>query len=135
MSSKNLIQEYCQKNNLNIPVYKTERVGGEDHKPIFISSLIFNDKEFKSSEWSSKKAAELEVAGHLFNFLISIKKEVVIKNSEDNYNYFIFVDAENVDLKLEDIYSEYFYYIFFSKNTTKKWQYDLDNRCKNVKLF
>ena len=38
-SYKNILQEYCQKNNLGMPIYTYKKVGGPDHKPLWELTL------------------------------------------------------------------------------------------------
>ena len=63
MTSKNRLQEYFQKKDLDLPIYSTARAGGEDHNPTWISQVSLCDgRIFVSDPHSKKKYAELESA-------------------------------------------------------------------------
>lgn len=64
MSSKNKLQEIYQKRGFaELPKYQTQRTGGKDHVPLFISTVILPDGgKIKGDICSNKKMAELNAA-------------------------------------------------------------------------
>jgi len=77
MSAKNKIQEFLQKHDLPLPIYKYTRCGGEDHEPEWNCQIEFSislekdsEKEsFTSSIWTSKKKASEEAAKLALEYL------------------------------------------------------------------
>jgi ribonuclease III len=68
MTSKNILQEYFQKNNLELPKYKTQRLGGSDHQPVFVSEVtLYDGRVFSGEKEQNKKAAELSAAQKVLN--------------------------------------------------------------------
>lgn len=61
MSSKNILQEYCQKRRLAIPQYQSYRASAETEAPLFRSTVRFMDHEGHGSG-PTKTAAEQEAA-------------------------------------------------------------------------
>lgn len=56
---KNMLQELCQKNGYELPVYKTEKVAGPMHPPIFLSTVTVNGTEFTAMQtFNAIKPAE-----------------------------------------------------------------------------
>lgn len=73
MSAKNNLQEICQKNGYDFPKYESEIIGGEDHTPIWITTVtLYNDKIYQSSPKKSKKDSEAEAAAKAYNDIINI---------------------------------------------------------------
>ncbi|KAL3678887.1 hypothetical protein R1sor_021843 [Riccia sorocarpa] len=58
---KNLLQEYAQKNNLPLPVYQSTR-SGEDHAPVFSSSVEIAGVKYSGGSAKNKKEAEIKAA-------------------------------------------------------------------------
>ncbi|CAJ2636421.1 unnamed protein product [Trifolium pratense] len=59
---KNLLQELVEKEGLQLPVYSTNKSGGEAHKPIFTSQVEIKGEIFTGQESKSKKLAEMSAA-------------------------------------------------------------------------
>lgn len=63
VDSKNKFQEFAQANGATSPPkYLTEKVGGMDHAPEFISRVYVGDKLYGEGKGRSKKAAEKAAA-------------------------------------------------------------------------
>lgn len=69
--SVSMLQEIVQSQSKELPKYITKKIGGDDHKPIFLSILRIDylDLEF-SAEGSSKKEAQKRVAKKALENLI-----------------------------------------------------------------
>jgi hypothetical protein len=68
LSNKVLLNNLCQSHKWDFPVYKTIRTGGQDHLPLFSSSVSFFGTLFKSNEYSSKKDSEDDVAKQIITY-------------------------------------------------------------------
>lgn len=95
MSQKNKLQEVLMRRNLPVPSYDTQRVGGEDHDPSWISIVTFQTKDGVVVEMSgplcnTKKAAELTVAKIAIDSLRVDKMSPVLKKP-----FTILIDIEN----------------------------------------
>jgi len=63
VDSKNKFQEFAQANGaLTPPKYVTEKLGGEDHAPEFVSKVYIGDKHYGEGKGRSKKDAEKQAA-------------------------------------------------------------------------
>lgn len=66
LNPKSILNEFCQKKNVNGPIYEYEKVGGQSHNPLFISDIkfIFDGQliTFRGTEESSRKKSEISVA-------------------------------------------------------------------------
>jgi ribonuclease-3 len=63
IDSKNKLQELVQANGAKTPPkYVTEKLGGADHAPEFISRVYVDGKLYGEGKGSSKKAAEKQAA-------------------------------------------------------------------------
>lgn len=103
MTSKNILQEYFQKNRLELPKYKTQRLGGSDHQPVFVSEVILHDgRVFTGTQESNKKAAELNVAQKVLNE-IDFKPKKAVSTFNLKRKVGIFVDLENKPSIVEEI--------------------------------
>jgi ribonuclease-3 len=61
--SKNRFQEWVQAQGITIPPkYKTERMGGSDHAPIFRSKVYVNEQEYGEGMGKNKKESEKQAA-------------------------------------------------------------------------
>ncbi len=88
MSAKNRLQELCQKNHLSLPRYKTGRVGGSDHNPIWKSTVtLYNNHQFTGKSFSHKLAAELSAAESALEYFSKIPMNLYNHNSCLNYDY------------------------------------------------
>ena len=74
---KNYFQEWVQKKrkSTDMPRYKTDKCGGSDHQPIFLSEVFVADIKYGEGEGGSKKDAEKRAAE---NALAKLKQEGLI---------------------------------------------------------
>ncbi|HSW76873.1 MAG TPA: putative dsRNA-binding protein [Candidatus Saccharimonadales bacterium] len=103
MDYKNKLQEYFQKLKLPLPTYKTNKVGGEDHCPLWSSTVILHDNVYYEGDvFYSKSNAEKSAAQKAFVCLET-------KNTNDHHskNYSlktaIVIDIENMPKFFEEI--------------------------------
>lgn len=92
MNPKSRLNELCQKQNITLQ-YKTQRIDGPDHKPVFESIIKFQSKFF-SAKANSKAKAEEELAIQILELFN--KSNNSNKNEIFNENKIILVDLENV---------------------------------------
>ena len=59
---KSALQEYLQKRNLSVPVYKTVTSRGPDHKRLFMVEVLADNVTLAKAKGSSKKSAEQKAA-------------------------------------------------------------------------
>jgi len=59
--AKEMLQEYTQSIDCNLPVYKTEQTGSA-HKPLFNSVVYYNDEEIASATGKTKKESQQNCA-------------------------------------------------------------------------
>jgi ribonuclease III len=72
IDSKNKFQEFAQANGATAPPkYETEKMGGTDHSPEFISKVYFDGKLYGEGKGRNKKEAEKRAAD---DALIKLKK-------------------------------------------------------------
>lgn len=104
-SSKNCLQEFCQKLSLDLPVYNTIDTSNGF---LCIVELNYNDKIYKASSVArNKKYASKAAADCLLETLkTNIQKSVINIESRLNINkkYYIMIDLENVN---SDIFCSY----------------------------
>jgi hypothetical protein len=110
---KNKLQEYCQKNSLNLPRYKTKRLDSPDHFPSFRSFVFVKlDKYSKeptkstSGPKKTKKGAEMDAAEKFIeenlpeiinsSLLLPSKRLPEKATIETHQKYVIFFDVENL---------------------------------------
>lgn len=62
VDSKNKLQQFAQANGESLPRYSTEKVGGSDHSPEFVSKVYIGDKLCGEGRDRSKKEAEKAAA-------------------------------------------------------------------------
>lgn len=72
MSSKNDLQEYCQKRRWALPKYITERCGGSDHQPLWRSTVDLGGTAITGWIQSNRVEAEQQVAGAALRYLASM---------------------------------------------------------------
>lgn len=146
MSSKNILQEYCQKNKLDFPIYETYRIDGTDNLPIFECSINFLNKIYKSTG-NSKICAEKNAASIVCNEIVNnhqikfsnseIKKENVIRNNvfytlsqkysnileilDELFENIYLIDGDNCHIMNEDVFNDQksLFIYFVAKNNTK----------------
>lgn len=101
MSSKNQIQEFCQKRGLSMPKYLTTRLPSPAHQPEFVSKLAFNNSTFEGEIASSKRRAELSAAEIA---LQSLEEEKITQQIVyDGPPVLILVDLENQPRAVEQL--------------------------------
>ena len=68
MSSKNVLQEFCQKHRLPLPVYDAQRIGGTDHVPQFKCTVTINGRSYVATGLTKvdaeKNAAQRAIDAH-----------------------------------------------------------------------
>lgn len=72
MSHKNTLQEYCQKNKTNLPVYETHQTDQG-----FVSSVCLENFSARSREYPNKKSAEQDAAQKLLEKLSQNQNQVI----------------------------------------------------------
>lgn len=121
MSAKNLLQEYYQKKGLPLPTYETKRIGGSDHSPLFISTVITSDDLIiDSSPKNTRKKSELDAANKAYEVVktksklsdeSTMSKLSIKSNNENNKkiidNVIIYIDIENKPNSAGNILNEY----------------------------
>lgn len=111
MSSKNIIQEYCQKRGWAIPIYNTETLD-QSRFPSFQSTIIIPELEIEvtSDIFPNKKEAQTNAATKAYQLINSNQSKNNI-NKKLNSNIKFFVDVENKPNFVEEfikIYGEKF---------------------------
>lgn len=71
MSYKNLLQEWCQKNKVHLPIYKTENTTGVSHTHAWKSSVLVGTKYYYSEPKTNKREAEQDSAKSAYTLLSS----------------------------------------------------------------
>jgi ribonuclease-3 len=70
IDAKNRLQEWAQTNpEPALPIYVTEKVGGTDHSPQFVATVLINNQPYGRGEGRSKKEAEKQAAESAIAFL------------------------------------------------------------------
>lgn len=129
MSYKNRLQEWCQSNKVEFPVY-TSVSFGEPHQLQWKASILINNKTYNSSfSYPSKILAEQDVAQLT---LISIASNqlnppnlFISSESKTSDLYIAFIDLENVNysIKTKPINLTIYCYISsFSSVLTNVWE-------------
>lgn len=148
-SFKNLLQEYCHKNKLNLPKYDTFRIDqNKDNTPFFMSELRLFDQIFKNTS-NTKKTAEMKVAESALEYINSIDLSFQIKEKNirkqkvnhlddiqfDNDIKVLLVDGENADINISIFDETLIVLIFVAKNTTKNVVFEMQAKYKNYYVF
>lgn len=143
ISSKNLLQEYCQKNQLSMPIYHTTRCEGyKDNEPMWEANVtcVVNAQIFQALG-KTKKEAELKAADLMYNSIFKTKTSSTSTSMPNNiakptisrqqkidditkiaireYDTIILVDGENCDITFDQLDEHNLVLIFVAKNTTK----------------
>lgn len=148
---KNIIQEYCQKNNLEFPKYTTLKIGTtENNQIIWKCTVSFNNYPDCDGIDLTKKGAEIRAAGALY---ILIHDQKLIQNNQDyailrtqkidditKLNFVAFdriflMDGENCDFEIEKLNSKDLILIFVAKNTSKNIVFQLQEKYDNCYVF
>jgi len=117
---KNKLQEFCQKHKNDLPDYETNRIGGEDHQPIFKSSVTIFYEDIKYTKYGNSKPtskkAEISAAKEMLNHISSIVNSNIKEFKTDTKTY-ILIDMENIHMG--DFFDKYrfndnYYFIGFS---------------------
>ena len=123
MSTKNQLQEYCQKNNTKLPVYETF----PDHG-LWGCELYFDGQYFHSAD-DTKKEAEKLAAGLALEYLSKktsiVNEQVYFEGIEKEYKTILLVDGENCNYQcFEGVLT----LVFMAKNSTRK----MNGGCKMI---
>jgi hypothetical protein len=132
MSAKNTLQEYCQKNNLPLPIYLTVRVSDTRDSPLFESTTNFNQVTYRGLG-TNKTAAEQDTAKQVCQILpqqSSVKQNQPLSISQkypnpmaipmSQYGRIYLIDGDNchvTDEKLFDVSDSLYMYIIARNNT------------------
>ena len=116
--NKSLLNIHCQKKGISTPTYKTRRIGGDDHNPLWISIVTIQDgdniKQFigmpskskKLAEFSSAKQATQELSKEINNENVNVDVNVNVDintNVDINQKIGIFIDIENKHNMVQDL--------------------------------
>ena len=104
-SIKNQLQEFLQKKgNTTVPIYNTIRVEGDDHNPLFLSTVTLPDEqEFVGEKKTRKKDAEMSAAAIAISSLFNTIEKQTHSNIEfltpvESALYILLIDLENINL-------------------------------------
>lgn len=143
-SYKNILQEYCQKNNINLPKYETIKIGTtEDNLIIWKSTVTIKDLQCESID-HVKKNAEQKAALLMYTSCQESNNDIIVTTNKRTqkvndvldinfslYNRILLVDGENCDFSMDLLNSDDLVLMFVAKNTTKnivfKYQELYDN--------
>ena len=136
MSAKGSLQEFFQKKRLDAPIYKTIRIGGEPHLPLWQSTVKISYNGifyFKSGIEHSKAEVEADAANKALDFIKFNKSSNKIlaiqplkKDDEQEFEEenIIYKPKEEIILKPKEIKEEYISYkeniIYKPKEETKE---------------
>jgi hypothetical protein len=91
MSTKNKLQEYCQKSKISFPSYDTKRIGGDDTypakpagreaSPMFESTVVFKNQTFKAIGHTKIEAEKL-VASQICE---TLERDIVVARLRQKY--------------------------------------------------
>jgi SAP domain/Double-stranded RNA binding motif/HNH endonuclease len=84
VSLKNILQQYCQKNNISLPQYESIIIGGDSHTPIWQSSVKIVDKVFKGKPFTNKLDAEINAVEEALKNIDVNKPYTKPQKLEDN---------------------------------------------------
>lgn len=66
---KAVLQDYCQRQHQQTPVYVVENEEGPDHSKIFTVAVMVNDKKLGTGQGPSKKAAQQSAAENALSYV------------------------------------------------------------------
>lgn len=129
MSTKNKLQEYCQKHQLDLPEYRTRRISQLTDLPLFESILVFQNVTYQG-QGLNKIAAEKDVADKVCQHLIDnevnmpqfeVKYHSVRTLPIDKYQHIYLIDGDNCQVSNLNIFNQKsnFFIYFIAKNNTK----------------
>lgn len=102
MSFKNILQELYQKQKLPLPKYETVRLGGRDHRPVFVSKItLFDGQIVEGDQETTKRSSELNAAEKALQ-LVNPVKNIEPRDFNLKRRVGIFIDIENKPI-IEDI--------------------------------
>ena len=104
-SSKNVLQEMCMKQRIELPTYVTERKGGEDHAPYFASMVFVGGLTINGPVHSSRINAEKAVADLAIIALGTPKRAAAL----DEESSVVFSAVPHIIYDVESIPLEYTY--------------------------
>jgi hypothetical protein len=150
-SYKNILQEYCQKNNLDKPYYDSWNIGITNKGTmIWQSRVSVKGLHITSIDGVDviKKQAEQKAAALLYYDLIKynntnnnnniIKRSQKIDDIQDIdftlYSRIILVDGENCDFDMNRLLND-LVLIFVAKNTTKNKVFEYQEQYDNCFIF
>lgn len=118
MSSKNELQEYCQKNRYPLPVYNTSILNEKFVCSVFVS---FIRDPFVSEGYTSKREAEKDAASKVMEYINSTFSSVTTPRVVKKRGGAIFIDAENKQNETIDLIKNYDtdgveIYVFYTKD-------------------
>jgi|SRR3972149_4142912 len=107
MSAKNQLQEYFQKKDIPLPQYESIRVGGADHEPGWMSSVVFPDgSRFDGTVHPTKSSAQCSAAEKALARLNSITIEKSIDRRTVDPRTVLLVDVENLPGFIGEVLAE-----------------------------
>lgn len=121
---KNKLQEYCQKNGLNLPKYHSTW-SGNPHEPQWSTTLEISLNhhnqtsqvlQFMGFTCKSKKEAEKSAASDVLRYIDSItvkKKNYVFDHYQDQAKFLLFIDLENCPHMHKQQFPKNYYVIGF----------------------
>ncbi|QKF94329.1 double-stranded RNA-binding domain-containing protein [Fadolivirus algeromassiliense] len=148
-SSKNLLQEYCQRNGLKLPMYSdpTRIDKNKDNDPTWQSVVsLFDGCSFYGID-NTKRGAELIAAKDAYEYILNKYKQQEIKISYKQkvssiyeipykiFNKILFIDGENCDFDIEKLDTDTLLLIFVAKNTTRKKVFEYQEKYDNCYVF
>lgn len=147
MSSKNTLQEYCQKHKLSLPNYVTPRISKITDQPLFESTITFNGITYKATG-ATKIMAEKDVAQLVCNNMASLKLTETIpqlyqkyesleKSPINKYKNIYLVDGDNCNIVNEKLFDDpnNFVIYFIAKNNTKPFPMTHQKTYENCCVF
>lgn len=135
-----VLQEYCQQNSIDMPVYTCEG-NGKSHQPVFRATCTVGMQTFEGTNCNTKKAAEHSAAAIAFEKLSikdiqSISQKHVLSTEErtKQCNMILLVDWDNFDIPIDIVKNSTARFMMYcARNGTKSPL--LYKGCSNVETF
>lgn len=102
---KGLLQEHCQKRKVANPIYERARVGGEDHEPLWISTVTVDQLSFTGDVQKSKILADQAAADIALASLQESERTRATSKILDESTV-VLVDVENLPKFIDELKSE-----------------------------
>jgi hypothetical protein len=148
MSSKNTLQEYCQKNGQPLPIYTTVRINDRSLMPLFESTLVFNGTPY-TARGATKVAAEKQVATevlpHLSESVAQIGAIGALRQKyasltdipNDTYQLIYLIDGDNCHVTHEEMFMEIhsLFIYFVAKNNSHRYPFAHQEKYANCCVF